>query len=878
MPTVKEMAAQLDQQDKESKDQAKAKIYSGHADVLEGSVVRLMTSFKGQKAPEGKAEWIIQNGATGAEEKIACELGGKPTVVTLPDVPADKAKYDYTYKLSYGGKERAGACDFTVWPTELEVKTKYKNGTGETHPTLKDGDAVKGFQFHVVQGEDRGREWKTGDDGTLKVTLTKPEACFVEPASPWSIISPTDQKDAVRVREFEVNVKPWKAKVRSHAGKDEKSPLKVYVNEKAKASCLKVEVGPEDLTLAKKDQIVKVRATFPAKNTKRNDPFPAIQTTAAAGSKLTPKKNDAKPGVDDLVYETDVKIPVDGQPAVFYLELGLAGGDKCKLEVGVTDKLEDDVVHFQNWRKLILELLMPKKAERQACPKLLDDADPKLGADLKKCVEKAFEETYIEFADSPDASKNFETANVEWMLKGKGPDAGFDIVAVPKPGNLYVPAAKFCDPKIENGALKITNEVLEGRALGGGTTVFLCSDYQRRYLRHSLASGIPKPKNSLTWVWMDMITGRSKTNPTGTGNKDKWDEKLDKLWNFFNTSFQGKDEKKYITPFHVFDKDPMQADDVRSFKRALWLATRYRKKGGGDGDWKDIKTVPAECDCPACVSLKAKSKPLKHTPPRANPGSAYTAVKTVNFADDTAVGKWVSITNSRNVVMKLPKKNDLVNPWPGDVVVLKVMEDHLKAGGETKDDTEQKEVEYELDITVQLECYGIEFGVLGGAVSGEGDLRTSCGLAPPEGMCNTLAHEIAHNCGATYMGKVGTITGGCTTKIPGYEFELGVPDGPYYVAHGHQGSHCIKVLFDKLGTADDKKKALFKETDLGPEIDYGSLSDDLKTKYWSKIDATKDHCIMFGEGDPDTTTLLSFCEKCKEYLRANDLTDVTKAW
>lgn len=880
MPDVKAMAAAIDKQAQENQKQNEAKVYYGHADVFEESTVRLSTSFKG-KRPEGKAEWVITDGSKGSEERKDCDLGGQPVVVTLAKVPDDKAKYDYIYKLEHQGKTKPGVCDFTVWPTEMAVTAKYKTKSGDpAHPTLKDGDPVPGFQFRVVQGE-ASRDWKTDDTGACAVELTALTEAFIEAISPWEIITPTDQTGAPRKRELEVSQKPWKAKILNIAdGRDEKTPLKWYVNKDANASRVKVEVGPEDKTLGKRGQKVKVRATFPKENSKRDDPKCALWRHRTKGSAVAAKDTTAKPGEAELVYETEVEIKTDGQPATFYLQLGVAGGDKCKLEVGVTDAYEDDKLHLENWRKIVLEMLVAKKELRQTCTDLLKDDAAELGDGLLGSLKKIFEGTFIELEHSTNGCKNFEKTDLKKYLRGKGPGLGFVPWAnIVKADDMFVPAAKFCEPKIQDGDYVYTdgnkNEV-RGKDLGGGTSVFLCSDYQRRNLRASVLPTVAKPDNSMTWVWMDYITSRSDVNTKGTGDPKEWDSKQETVWNYILTAFEAVDTKKYIPPFHVFDYDPLEAAGTLSFKNASWMVSAYRKKG--DPDWIELSVVPAECPCPACVSLRGKGKEVKHAVPRPAPGVAYKDWQPFTvFADKVAVDKWVTIKNSMNLELKLPKSGDPLNPGPGDLVQLKVKEQHLKTGGETKDDTEEKDVDYELKIHVYLEVFGIEFGVLGGAVGGQGDLRTSGGTAPHQGMANVMAHEIAHNCGQTFMQSIGGKVGGVSTAISGIPFGKGVPDGHYYVAHGHQGSHCIKPVFDLITTDEDKTKYLVKDPSAAEEANYARPTDDARTKFWSKV-KDEDHCVMYGEADADATKLRKFCEECVSYLKAVDLADVTKSW
>src|SRR5262249_42649641 len=83
---------------------------------------------------------------------------------------------------------------------------------------------------------------------------------------------------------------------------------------------------------------VYVRITFSDK-TKRDDPkFP--RKLVAEGVTVN---GDVQTGT--------TKLGKDGF-AKFSIQLGLAGGEKCKVEIGTTDAYGDDVRHFETWRHL----------------------------------------------------------------------------------------------------------------------------------------------------------------------------------------------------------------------------------------------------------------------------------------------------------------------------------------------------------------------------------------------------------------------------------------------------------------------------------------------------------------------------------------------
>ena len=92
-----------------------------------------------------------------------------------------------------------------------------------------------------------------------------------------------------------------------------------------------------------------------------------------------------------------LKLPSDGGKAVCFLHMGVSGGDKCKVEVGVTDTYEDDILYVQNYRKIDLELFVPDPTLRQKASDILADAGADLADKLKGELERVFKDTYIEF-------------------------------------------------------------------------------------------------------------------------------------------------------------------------------------------------------------------------------------------------------------------------------------------------------------------------------------------------------------------------------------------------------------------------------------------------------------------------------------------------
>jgi hypothetical protein len=48
-------------------------------------------------------------------------------------------------------------------------------------------------------------------------------------------------------------------------------------------------------------------------------------------------------------------------------------------------------------------------------------------------------------------------------------------------------------------------------------------------------------------------------------------------------------------------------------------------------------------------------------------------------------------------------------------------------------------------------------------------------------------------------------------------------------------------------------------------------------KYFNRV-RPADQCIMYGETSDRTTDRLDFCEACKGFLRATDISDISRVW
>ena len=807
---------------------------------IEGTKFKIKIEHTAGKleSPTGKIQFTMEAGHKTdlAEADVTVpRMGDIEHEVTLPDVSDDAIKYRFSYKINVDTKDIYESDWFYVWPKSIHLTAKYKKDTGDVSK-FKEGDAVPDFPFTVGEIDENqkpvdGGTFKTGTDGTREFSVTSRGLVTIKPKSPWEIMDPTSQADCKRKRELKVRMKPWKAQIKSHnAGKTATAPVKQIVNAatdyaNAKGQLIKVEVGPPDLADAVRDQEIKVKVTFPATNSKRTDPCPALWLGEDKSTALAPNPTTSKPGVAELKYEAVVKIPADAQPAVFYVQAGVCGGDTCKIEVGVTDSYGDDILHIENWRNIGLELLIGEETLRQKCTKILADTGAALGDDLKTELNRIFEKTFIEFFYPTTACVALKSTDMKKYLKGTG--SAFTEGTISKPESLFVDRTKIKLKEVNSAGddyeyLDIPN---------GGDKVFLCSDYQNRFIRKTKLPTVTKTNDTMTWMFVDYIIDRSDQALVAGTPDFKAD--MSKITNFYATTFEGVDEVTVELPFHVFDLDPIEASGKLCAIKCKWRATHHKKKGATD--W-------------TAIALNT------------DPGGDHMNWHEVPFTSTAIRDKWFEPINSLFAKFKL--KKDAADD-PGKLLKIKKTQPKLPSGNE--------EVEYDLQIQMQIDFYGVAFGALGGAVNGAGQLRTGGGRVTVLGMAQTLAHEILHNCGQTYMGTVsGEVGGWSKAAIPGIPFPTAFPDSPYYVGKGHQGSHCAKALLAVIAGATPLIKAA---------VTAGKFNapDPAHATYFSTVNQS-DQCIMYGEGPELATESMDLCDVCKSYVRATDLSNVCGSW
>lgn len=353
------------------------------ANVFEESKLTLSAWISRGKGKAKKAEFTFtQEGGAETVEAQKLELGEKAgdkkkvsTTITLPKCKDDEDFYTLSYKVSCGGVDYPGK-DFKVWLRTAKFKAVNK----------ADGNPLPGVQLEFSQKKEP-LLWTDADgECPLPINATGPFSVAVK--SPCSIESWTTEVG--RVREAEVSKREYKALLSSPSTEDnaEDTPHKQYTNLKVdkkapnQGSMVLVTVGAQsedECIPGPKGDIVYVKVEFDENNSKRNSPKPSILINGAV---VEPT---------DGVAEGQVPYNDEGV-AEFGVQMGLAGGDKAKVTVGVTDACEDGTLYIENWRKLWYQLTIPAGA---AAPSL----DRMVGALGEVFVEYVQEGATVEIAE-----------------------------------------------------------------------------------------------------------------------------------------------------------------------------------------------------------------------------------------------------------------------------------------------------------------------------------------------------------------------------------------------------------------------------------------------------------------------------------------------
>jgi hypothetical protein len=369
------------------------------ANVLEGSTVRLRAGFA-KGSLKDPVRWHLTTSTGESEHDGVLDGGAALLDWTLADVPDEAESYTLRYAATFKGKRYEGAEQLVVWPADIKVKATIRN----------DDRAAEGpprFKFRARQGPTLiGRGLLTDPEGKGEAWVPVGQAARVtiEADPPWQI----DQDDArfLRTRALQVSRRPYTARIHKPlGGRPGDEPHKQWVNlgtdllVPGQGSALLVEVGAEgddarpigERLGAPGDQLF-VRVTFDPGNSKRRSFAPHV----VAGGVV----HEVPEAADGVARVIDLQLQL-GADAIgrLVIDCGRAGGDKVRVDVGVTPACADETLHIVTWRRLFLELLAPDSMTLEPC--LTDDGQEAKGlpqavrAELARCLEPAFVELVL---------------------------------------------------------------------------------------------------------------------------------------------------------------------------------------------------------------------------------------------------------------------------------------------------------------------------------------------------------------------------------------------------------------------------------------------------------------------------------------------------
>lgn len=356
----------------------------------EGSTVTLTADCKATK--HKKVKWHIWTSIDNTEKAVETETDKYE--MTFADVPDDKEYYMVRYKIEWRGKKRPGPYEFVVWPESIAVAAEMKDDGRKDEA----GNAAK-QRFEMTVREEghiiaRGLLTDAEGKGEGFIPTVSHGRVTIAAVSPWQI--DTDDTKFHRKRTLKVSRKPYKAQLyRSHDDQAAKQwvNLPVEADHPEQGSLVEFEVGAvgdkeayDNAKMGVKGDVIFCKVTFDKENSKRTTPAPGVK---AGGADV------ALVGADgaDKVATFKVTLGAD-RIGRFQVEFGVAGGDKAKLEVGVTDACADDAMSLVTWRAIAFNMVVPHPDIRM--PNTLIDGEDGLAAPLKGQLKRVLDQLFIE--------------------------------------------------------------------------------------------------------------------------------------------------------------------------------------------------------------------------------------------------------------------------------------------------------------------------------------------------------------------------------------------------------------------------------------------------------------------------------------------------
>ena len=803
-----------------------------------------------------------------ASAKATTSFG--PTAV---DDANDFYEVSYKVKITPAGQSATtldGEDTIKVWPKTIKVKLTSDNG--EDHKNAK---------FRIMRDATKLAEPSTNDKGEWEGNITY-GSWTVEVAAPWE--KKADTKATGRSREFKVAKQPAEAKFISPDPDNPAEKIKQFVNLDtpstgwAKATPygnqVVFKVGTKN-DLGTAGTIINIKCEF-GRESARDTPKPAL--LADGLSEAPTEENSGKTWKGKIALGSD-------KTATFKVELGYAGGDTVKVKIGTTAACEDATLEFENWRRLWYENWMPKPSELSSYTNFAGATNAALATNTTNYLKEVLDQVCI-----------------EWAIKGKD---FFDKSALTDLEQNAYPASLWGGPDT-NQCLVLTMPQIQAIL---NTKAVHKAD-----------------KRVVSMIWCDILVNEVKAwNQTFSDIEGEKDDiaPADNL-----NALPTKPAKDTGYPGGDF-----------AIERVSWRATHWQdgstwKPIAADtdpgGKYRTVdasRTLSSRADVEAHIVIKRTTKVSIRLPAGTDtdtgypaqclglssagkleaPGLTASSRPTVEFAPDVAADRSDDNNHATIQVKEVnqDKTHDISFAKPGalshvgtDVTTaeqgkldawirdslcgfddLKGADNKLRfelTGPSDNDRRRTRIANVKTALTARVGAVAplqafptavkpvrIEFllqgsaakcNINGAAQGGNIWMCTFNGNVNAVGMGGVLLHELGHNMGQAYANRtVGLDTSDNVNfgrqdagKIPGIDFPAGVPGGDIYAGKGHRGTHCAHGVADKT------------------LADYNS--------------ATGNDCLMFGSANMNSATKIYFCDNCKKYIKAENLSDIRKTW
>lgn len=305
-----------------------------------------------------------KDGTDTTESPITAAASGSPPnrvathEYTLPAVDDTIDSYTLRYKaeITPPGKSpvsAAGEDEFQVWPAKVEVNF-----------TSDDGEAHKNVKFKIVRGGITQGGPRVADDSGKWGEKVGAGAWQVRVDPPWELEPGATHKG--KVRTYKVKKNKYTVEFVAPVVSKPDETTKQYVNldvdpngwseSKPFGRVVQFKIGAlgdraraPAARLGKQDDLVYIEVNF-TPSTKRNLPKPQLLATGLDGA---PAASNS-----DKTWKGKAKLDADGL-ATFEVDLGFAGGDVCEVKIGANDTCADKKLTFETWRRVFYEVMYP---------------------------------------------------------------------------------------------------------------------------------------------------------------------------------------------------------------------------------------------------------------------------------------------------------------------------------------------------------------------------------------------------------------------------------------------------------------------------------------------------------------------------------------